>query len=84
MPADHREIVFEAAIEESLLTHSGFLKGQGRPRGVRAQTEATVLDHLLDALAARGSLDAIHDAPTAFPQTAWLRDAPRDDNARGG
>lgn len=26
MPADHREIAFEAAIAESLLTH-GFLKG---------------------------------------------------------
>ena len=27
MPADHKEIAFEAAIEQSLLTHGGFLKG---------------------------------------------------------
>jgi hypothetical protein len=27
MPADHKKIAFEATIEESLLTHRGFLKG---------------------------------------------------------
>ena len=27
MPADHKEIAFEAAIEGSLLTHGGFIKG---------------------------------------------------------
>ena len=27
MPVDHKEIAFEAAIEESLLTHGGYLKG---------------------------------------------------------
>ena len=31
MPADHKEIAFEAAIEESLLTHGGFLKGDPPP-----------------------------------------------------
>ena len=27
MPVDHKEIAFEAAIEESLLTHGGYLAG---------------------------------------------------------
>ena len=87
MPADHREIAFEAAIEESLLTHGGFLKGDPEAfdrelaldrgelfaflRGSQPktwaklegllgpQTEATVLDDLLGALASRGSLDVL-------------------------
>ena len=87
MPADHREIAFEAAIEESLLTHGGFLKGDpeafdrelaldrgelfaflrgSQPRTwakleglLGRQTEATVLDNLQGALAARGSLDVL-------------------------
>ena len=87
MPADHREIAFEAAIEESLLTHGGFLRGDPEAfdrelaldrgelfaflRGSQPkiwaklegllgrQTEATVLDNLQGALAARGSLDVL-------------------------
>jgi type I restriction enzyme R subunit len=87
MPADHKEIAFEAAIEESLLTHGGFLKGDPEAfnrdlaldrgelfaflRGSQPktwaklegllglQTEATVLDNLLGALAARGALDVL-------------------------
>ena len=46
MPADHREIAFEAAIEESLLTHGGFLKGdpeafERRPRPPCSTTSST-------------------------------------------
>ena len=87
MPADHKEIAFEAAIEESLLTHGGFLKGDPEAfdrelaldrgelfaflRGSQPktwaklegllgpQTEATVLDNLLGALADRGLLDVL-------------------------
>ena len=87
MPADHKEIAFEAAIEESLLTYGGFLKGDPEAsdrelaldrgelfaflRGSQPktwsklegllgpQTEATVLDDLLGALALRGSLDVL-------------------------
>ncbi len=87
MPADYKEIAFEAAIEESLLTHGGFLKGDpdafdrelaldrgelfaflrgSQPKTwakleglLGPQTEATVLDNLLGALAARGSLDVL-------------------------
>jgi len=87
MPADHKEIAFEAAIEESLLTHGGFLKGDSEAfdrelaldrgelfaflRGSQPkrwaklegllgpQTQSTVLDNLLGALAARGSLDVL-------------------------
>jgi len=87
MPADHKEIAFEAAIEESLLTHGGFLKGDpeafdrelaldrvelfaflrgSQPKAwakleglLGPQTEATVLDNLLGALAARGLLDVL-------------------------
>ena len=87
MPADHKEIAFEAAIEEGLLTHGGFLKGDPEAfdrelaldrgelfaflRGSQPktwaklegllgpQTEATVLDNLLGALADRGLLDVL-------------------------
>ena len=86
MPVDHKEIAFEAAIEESLLTHGGYSKAtpgvrpracprprravrlpaqlpaqdMGQARGLLgAQTEATVLDNLLGALAARGTLDVL-------------------------
>ena len=87
MPADHKEIAFEAAIEESLLTHGGFLKGDpeafdrelaldrgelfaflrdSQPKTwakleglLGPQTEATVLDDLLGALADRGLLDVL-------------------------
>ena len=87
MPADHKEIAFEAAIEESLLTHGGFLKGdpeafdrelaldrgelfaflhESQPKTwakleslLGPQTEATVLDNLLGALADRGLLDVL-------------------------
>ena len=87
MPVDHKEIAFEAAIEESLLAHGGYLKGRpeafdrelaldraelftflrdSQPKTwakleglLGAQTESTVLDNLLGALAARGSLDVL-------------------------
>jgi type I restriction enzyme R subunit len=87
MPVDHKEIAFETAIEESLLTHGGYLKGDpevfdrelaldrgelltfvrdSQPKTwakleglLGAQTESTVLDNLLGALAARGSLDVL-------------------------
>ena len=87
MPADHKEIAFEAAIEESLLTDGGFLKGDpeafdrelaldrgellaflrdSQPKTwakleglLGPQTEATVLDNLLGALADRGLLDVL-------------------------
>ena len=87
MPADHKEIAFEAAIEESLLTHGGYRKGDpeafdrelaldraelfaflrdSQPKAwakleslLGAQTESTVLDNLLGALASRGSLDVL-------------------------
>ena len=87
MPADHKEIAFEAAVEESLVTHGGFLKGDPETfdrelaidrgelfaflRGSQPktwaklegllgpQTEATVLDNLLGALADRGLLDVL-------------------------
>lgn len=87
MPADHKEIAFEAAIERSLLTDGGFLKGdpeafdrelaldrgelfaflrQSQPKTwakleglLGPATQATVLDNLLGALAARGSLDVL-------------------------
>jgi type I restriction enzyme R subunit len=87
MPVDHKEIAFEAAIEQSLLTHGGYLKGDpeefdrelaldraelftflrdSQPKTwakleglLGPQTESTVLDNLLGALAARGSLDVL-------------------------
>ena len=87
MPVDHKEIAFEAAIEESLLAHGGYLAGDplafdrelaldraelfaflrdSQPKTwakleslLGAQTEATILDNLLGALAARGSLDVL-------------------------
>jgi type I restriction enzyme R subunit len=87
MPVNHKEIAFETAIEESLLTHGGYLKGDSetfdrelaldraelfaflrasQPKAwteladlLGAQTEATILDNLLGALAARGALDVL-------------------------
>jgi type I restriction enzyme R subunit len=87
MPADHKEIAFEAAIEERLLTHGGFIESNpeafdrelaldrgelfaflrsSQPKTwakleglLGPQTEATVLDNLLGALADRGLLDVL-------------------------
>jgi type I restriction enzyme R subunit len=87
MPVDHKEIAFEAAIEESLLTKGGYLAGDplafdrelaldrtelfaflrdSQPKAwakleglLGAQTDSTVLDNLLGALAGRGSLDVL-------------------------
>ena len=87
MPVDHKESAFEAAIEERLLAHGGYLKGDpeafdrelaldcaelfnflrdSQPKAwaklegvLGAQTESTVLDNLLGALAARGTLDVL-------------------------
>ena len=94
MPADHKEIAFEAAIEESLLTHGGFSRGDpeafdrelaldraelfaflraSQPKTwakleglLGPQTEATVLDDLLGALAERGSLDVLRHGFKCF------------------
>ncbi len=94
MPVDHKEIAFETAIEESLLTHGGYLKGDpeafdrelaldrgelfafvrdSQPKSwakleglLGAQTESTVLDNLLGALAARGSLDVLRHGFKCF------------------
>ena len=115
MPADHKEIAFEAAIEESLLTHGGFLKGDPEAfdrelaldrgelfaflRGSQPktwaklegllgpQTEATVLDNLLGALADRGLLDVLRHGFKCYGkqlQRRLLRPGPRHEPGDAG
>lgn len=43
MPADHKEIAFEAAIEESLLTHGGFSRGDPQAFGRELALDRGVL-----------------------------------------
>jgi type I restriction enzyme R subunit len=87
MPVDHKEVAFEAAIEDSLLARGGFTKSdpdefdrtlalnrgqlfaflrESQPKTwtklesmLGEQAEATILDDLIGALAARGCLDVL-------------------------
>ena len=105
MPVDHKEIAFEAAIEESLLTQGGYLKGDpetfdrelaldraelfaflrdSQPKTwakleglLGAQTESTVLDNLLGALAARGSLDVLRHGFKCYGKSCASPTSPR-------
>ena len=105
MPVDHKEIAFEAAIEESLLTMAAICKGDpeafdrelaldraelfaflrdSQPKTwakleglLGPQTESTVLDNLLGALAARGSLDVLATASSATASSSTSPTSPR-------